>query len=175
MRRNDLRTSSLSIAGLAMAVFGVGAALPACFHALKEEPERPAPPSIPVRGTPADMKTKDGAVDGYRVSRTCVKPSCVALQAEQGTRQFVNDVRSDFEQLRSSVHRSCKEVTSLFSSGAGGGCVNPGPPALLIWMYDWREVDAAIACVGGELVKAGSNDPVALCVSGHDFSIEDQD
>lgn len=150
-----------------------GAVLPGCFHEVKEEPRRPEPQPIPVRGTFADMKTEDGAVDGYRVSRTCQKPPCIALQAEHGTRRFVTDVRSEFEELRSAIHGSCKDVTSLFSSGAGAGCMRAGPPALLMWMYDWREVDAAIACTGHQLVKAGSNDPVAICVQDRYFSIED--
>jgi hypothetical protein len=155
------------------ALLASSAALAGCFREVKEEPTRPEPPPIPVRGTIADMKTEDGVVDGYRVSRTCKKPSCIGLQAERGTRAFVPGTRSEFEELRSAVHRSCKDVASLFSSGAGAGCVDAGPPALLVWMYDWREVDVLIACAGRVLIEAHSNDPVFICVQDRNFPVED--
>lgn len=144
-----------------------------CLREVKDDPQTPDPEPIPVRGTIADVKTRDGETgSGYRVSRSCKSSSCIGLQAMRGTNQYVSDSPEMFERLRSAVHQSCKPSTSLFSSGIAGDCVG-GAPALVLWMFDWREVDAVISCAGQQLVKSDSRDRVAICVTPRGFSVED--
>lgn len=146
--------------------------LSACYRQVREDPTPPDPTPIRVRGTVADVKTLDGDIDGYRVARSCKSTTCIGLRALRGDRQFVSDSRETFERLRSSVHRSCKGISSLFSSGVSGGCVF-GVPALVLWMFDWRELDAALSCAGRQLVESNSRDPIAICVTDRWFTVED--
>jgi hypothetical protein len=146
--------------------------LSACFRQVKDDPTPPDPKPIPVRGTVADVKTLDGEIDGYRVSRACKSANCIGLQSMRGSKQFVSDSRETFERLRSSVNRSCKGISSLFSSGVSRGCAAE-VPALVLWMFDWREADAALSCAGRQLVESDSRDPVAICVTDRWFTVED--
>jgi len=126
----------------------------------------------PVRGAITDVSTRAGAIGGYRVSRGCQDPACIGLETLHGTKQFVSHAGQQFEPFRRAIHQSCRTVTSLFSSATAGGCVG-GVPALVLWIYDWREMDAAIACAGDQIVRADSRDPVAICVIPRWFAVDD--
>jgi hypothetical protein len=149
--------SRLAFAGLALSA-GCATRAPARDDA----PWTPTAALHAVQGSRADVHSQGGDFGGYSVALSCADPSCVGIQPH-GRRRFVGGARQQLEPLRSAISRSCQQIKSLFSSGVSGGCA-AGTPALILWTYDWRDVDALVSCASAELVKSDSGDAVAICV-----------
>lgn len=157
---------SLNLSGVTLILMCLGS-LTACAT-YSEDTRRPsAVRSMPAQGSPADVLTPAGVHDGYRVSKQCRRQSCVGVVASDGSRQFVGDDQRVLTTFRAELLHACSGLRSLVSSGIAGACDEQSRPELVMWLYDWHEVDGAITCVGRELVRTTADDTVSICVGPH--------
>lgn len=139
----------------------------------KQEPEDRRP-----LGSPADMRTPEGASHGYYVVRHCPSYSLYDVIAVIGTGTKLvprfglpppssaprspQQSEKQFWAFASAV-RQAVAVPSIHGVAAGGRCFGPSvEDAVIVYLHDWRQVDQAIRNAGTWLAANKWNGDVIL-------------
>jgi hypothetical protein len=160
----------------------VGIALLGCATSSLDDRERREPARfVPVIGEPADFKTRPGSYQGYDVVQ-CWDTSCrgivgtgrswpPGMERHPGHDDAV--YQRSFQTFRAELTAAVKpDVPSLDTSGLSRSCGSEGIETVL-WLHNWRELDAALASAGRFLRGRDLKERVSFCVKPHSPSVED--
>ena len=160
----------------------IGVALLGCATSSVEDRKRMEPArSIPVIGEPADFKPRPGQYDGYDVI-PCWDHSCGGIVGSgrnwpRGMERdpgHADDVyQKSFQIFRTELTAAVKpDVPSLDTSGLSRSCASEGIETVL-WLHDWRELDAALASAGRFLKGRDLKERISFCVQPYSPAVED--
>ncbi len=127
----------------------------------------PATTAPPVLGTRADVRTHAGAFAGYTVDDRCRDADCFGVhgtgsQFFPGLRPWDRPLSSEnADRWRNHVMAELRGLSSIHTTGYARACDQPG---LVLWINDWREVDAALARIGAMLTRDDLQETVGVCI-----------
>lgn len=123
----------------------------------------------PVIGSRADMQTRTGVYQGFRVLIECERPNCVSISGLGSQHYPGMDFRSTSKDLdfHGAIDRFRSDVTSHIKSPVHGSMFGKvcGDWELVLEILDWHEVDPSVAEIGDFLARDCLSDAVALCVT----------
>ena len=137
---------------------------------------RPAHTPRAVLGSRADVHTRAGDYAGYRVITGCERSSCLSVQGlgtqdypgmEVKPGQTMEDSHQALARFKSELVKQLGDIP-VHGSSFGGVC---GAWETILEIHDWRQVDAAVARIGGFLAN-DLRQAVAICVSSEDHWID---
>jgi hypothetical protein len=159
---------------IAIALFG-------CATSSLDDERRTEPASTPVIGEPTDFKTRPGRYEGYDVIQ-CWEHSCSGIVGtgrkwppgmERDPGHADGVYQRSFDIFRAELTAILKpDVPSLDSSGLSRSCGAEGIETVL-WLHNWRELDAALASAGRFLKDRDLKERISFCVRSYSPSIED--
>jgi hypothetical protein len=145
-------------------------------HSTPRRPEN-APKFFPVVGTPSDFKTRPGTYEGYNVI-ACWDHACTGIigsgsrwppgmEREPGYSDAT--YQASFQTFRADLVSALKaEVTSYDTSGLSRRCGSTADGIeTVVWMHNWRELDAAVKAAGQFLNRRQLKERISICVSAH--------
>lgn len=128
------------------------------------------PDPAPARGSLADVKTPDGAYDGYVVERRCCDAGCVGVRGV-GAAGYpgleghigpgdIDAYRKAVDDYKNDLFRAIDDPTSFVSSAFGQACTGPG---MRLGTSDSADIDRAIERIGAFFRARNLREEVAIC------------